>query len=183
MTLDSAALLASVFATSVLSLRAPSLRPHALAALACAALYLARTMGGARVAVAVFATWPAVAVWLWLRACRRDLAGAIRMWPVAFPFVLYAAALAYGGHYLAPVWPWPLLAPNALPLLFALAGWRRPRTWAERAAYVLPASCAADLVTAWAGAPGVVGAWVGVATWAAFAGCCVAELRGSRARM
>ena len=173
---DLVALLACALFTSALSLRAPTLRPHALAALACAALYLARVAGGPRVAVAAYATWPGVAVWLWLRVCRRDLAGAIRMWPVV---ALYAIALAYGGHYLAPVWPWPLLAPNALPLLVALAGWRRPRTWAERAAYVLPASCAADLVSTWAGAPGVVREWVGIATWVAFAACCA---RASRDR-
>ena len=43
------------------SLRVPALRPHALAASACAALYAGRAVGGARVAVAVYVLWPGVA--------------------------------------------------------------------------------------------------------------------------
>lgn len=223
MTLDLAALLACALITSALSLRAPVLRPHAVSAITCAALYLARTVGGPRVAVAVFAVWPAVAVWLLRRAAQGGRADVGILGRVRFqhgldlghvaageraatdedhplieerhitqlhaailaPFALYAAALAYGGHYLRAAWPWPLLAPNALPLLCALAAWRRPRTWAERAALVLPASCAGDLVSTWAGAPEVARVTCAVATWAAFAGACAMarrELRGSQAQ-
>jgi hypothetical protein len=226
------ALLCAVAAFSaILALRLHVVRPHAVAALACAALHGARLDGGPRVAVAVFVLWPGVAVGLarallahhtidlecaeiagdgggcverkpkdrvrivcdiCLRAkiANEEIAQRlpvclwfIRMvhtWPV-LAIVAYAAALARWGAFLAPVWPWPLLTPNAAPA-FALWLCRRPRTWAERAAYVLPASALTDVATTWSGAPGDARAIIGIVTWATFGGMIAACLTDRRAR-
>lgn len=87
---------------------------------------------------------------------------------VALPLLLYAALLARYGGYLRAVWPWPILAPNLLPALAVALVGRLPRTWPEVAACVLPASCVADAVTTWAGAPDVVRQVLSAVTWATF---------------
>lgn len=180
---DFAPLVLCALACTALALRTPVLRPHAAAAWACAALYAARWMGSPRVDVAVFVLWPGVAVWLWAAAlgCPATGASEARRGPVfAGAWVAYAAALAWLGSYLAAVWPWPLLAPSALPLLLAAFLWRLPRTWSQRAALVLPASVAADLVTVWSGAPATVRVVLGGLTWVIFAAMCLAA-RNERA--
>lgn len=224
--LEFASLCAVATFAAGISLRSPSIRPHAIAAASCAGLYVARILGGPRVAVVVYVLWPGAAValaWWTLKdegpgGCpsspARLVAVADRLrsappWSSSGPgtvscevargsgsavpvrgsvqilalavLAVYAFALARWGAILAPWWPWPILAPNALP---ALALWlcRRPRTWAERAAYVLPASALADVATTWSGAPGDARAIIGIVTWATFGGMIAACLTDRRAR-
>jgi hypothetical protein len=157
--------IAAIFSTLAAG-SAPALRPHALAALACFWLYAARALEHPRLDVAIFAAWPGVAVWLLAKSW-----GHTRRASVAIVFAIYGAALAFYGARLAWAWPWPIMIPNIAPLTIAAAWWRRPSTWAERAALVLPASCAGDLVTTWAGAPSGARVVLGAVTWAAFAEC------------
>jgi hypothetical protein len=186
------ALLSGVATFTVgISLRVSVVRPHAVATSSCVALWVAKLVGGPRVAVAAYVLWPGVAAFLLSGVATPGGVGArppgagrevlLVSEPPAWSgwfatvatvvLVVYALALARWGAYLTPWWPWPLLLPNVAPALALWLG-RRPRSWSERATYVLPASAFADAVTTWAGAPSSARAAVGCVTWAAF-GCMI----------
>ena len=158
MTTDLGALLACAVLVSARAVRVATLRPLTLALATLALLHLAALAGDPRLAVFAFAAWPAPVAALLLRRRAHPLL-------VVPPALIYAAAVARFGAVLAPVWPLPILAPNLLPLAL-LVVLPRPRTWAERAAYVPAASGAGDVVATWALADPTAGVVLGVATWA-----------------
>lgn len=168
--IDLLALLIAAPIVSAIAVLRPAVRPHAVATITCAALYCARLVASPREVVAIFVVWPLVAVWLWARVTWG--ASGVRAVNFALPAVaLYALFVATCGYHLRALWPWPIMAPNLAPLACACAWWRRPRTWAARSALVLPASCAADLVTTWLGSGSDAREWVGAITWVVFAAC------------
>ena len=100
-----AAVIAIVLASRTRSLRAPAAALSLLAVLDC----VRPILGPGRLDVALFAAWPAVAVWL-----------ARGPWCVAW--VAYGLAVALFGERLGP-WPWPLAYSRVALLVLA------PRRW------------------------------------------------------
>lgn len=129
--------LAATLAGAVAAHRRRSLLPAALALGALQVLTIASyaARGHPRLAVAVFAAWPAPVAALLLYRChtpgaspeKLEIKGARLLQSlVLLPFALTPPLLALFGSVLASWWPWPLRAPRlAVGALATALAWRR----------------------------------------------------------